>query len=319
MVSMRTRQSADRLPLTNEEIALRLEDVAGLLQTQEANLYRVRAYRTAADTLRRLECRVTDILDNQSVLGLVKLPGIGDSLARAVEELCRTGKMGLLKRLNGDREPERRFMTVPGIGPGLATRIREQLHIETLEDLENAAYDGRLAKIPGMAEKRLRAVRESLAAHFGRSAPLEQTAISQQPAVDAPLADLLDIDIEYRQRAKARQLPLIAPRRFNPTRQAWLPVLHTTREARHYTAFYSNTARAHELEKTDDWVIISRDDRDGHGQWTVFTGRYGALRGKRAVRGREAECESFYAAHPEMGVEKPLFPAAVGSQRSRQI
>src|SRR5260370_27233818 len=100
-------------------------------------------------------------------------------------------------------------MTVPGIGRGLATRIREQLRIETLEDLENAAHDGRLAKVPGMAQKRLRAVRESLAARFGRSAPLQQSARAQQPAADAPLADLLDVDIEYRQRAKARQLPLI--------------------------------------------------------------------------------------------------------------
>jgi putative hydrolase len=312
MVATNRPPFLDELPLCNEQIARRLEEIAGLLQTQDANLYRVRAYRSAADTLRRLDRPVADILDTEGVLGLAKSPGIGDSLARSVEQLCRTGKMGLLQRLRGDGEPERRFMSVPGIGPGLAARIHKQLGIESLEDLENAAYDGRLAQVPGMAQKRLRAVRESLAARFGRAAPLHQDEPSRkQDDENAPLADLLDVDQEYRQRVKAKQLPLIAPRRFNPTGQAWLPVLHTRRGSRQYTALYSNTAVAHELEKTRDWVIIYRDDHEGHGQWTVVTGRHGAPLGKRVVRGREAECEAFYAQHPEMGCEKPLFPAGV--------
>src|SRR5207237_2187889 len=211
----------DELPLSNHQIARRLEEIAGLLQAQDANLYRVRAYRAAADTVRRLDRRVADILETEGVLGLVKLPGISDSLARSVEQLCRTGKMGLLQRLRGDGEPERRFKSVPGIGPGLAARIHEQLGIESLEDLENAAYDGRLAQVPGMAQKRLRAVRESLAARFGRAAPLAQDEPSRKHDENAPLADLLDVDQEYRQRVKAKQLPLIAPQRFNPTGQAW--------------------------------------------------------------------------------------------------
>lgn len=61
------------------------------------------------------------------------------------------------------------------------------------------------------------------------------------------------------------------------------------------TALYSNTAHAHELGMTKDWVVIYRDDRDGAGQWTVVTARYGSLRGKRIVRGREAECDAFYS------------------------
>jgi DNA polymerase (family 10) len=313
MVAMRRSHQSNELPLCNEDIARRLEEVAGLLQTQDANLYRVRAYRTAAETLRRLDRQVAEVLDAGGLLGLVKLPAIGTSLARAIEQLCRTGKLGLLQRLRGDGEPERRFMSVPGIGPELAARIREQLGIESLEDLEDAAHDGRLAQVPGMAQKRLRAVRETLAARFGRAAPLRQDPPSQHADRDTPLAHLLDVDLEYRQRLKAKQLPLIAPRRFNPTGQAWLPVLHTKRESRQYTALYSNTALAHELEKTRDWVIIYRDDHDGHGQWTVVTGRYGALRGKRVVRGREAECEAFYAQHPEMGSEKPLFPAEMAA------
>ena len=68
-----------------------------------------------------------------------------------------------------------------------------------------------------------------------------------------------------RYKAATRELPLIAPRRFNPSGEAWLPILHTTRGARHYTALFSNTARAHRAGRTHDWVVIYGDD--GTGEW----------------------------------------------------
>ena len=75
--------------------------------------------------------------------------------------------------------------------------------------------------------------------------------------------------------AKQGKLPRIAPRRFNPTGDAWLPVLHTQRDGRHYTALYSNTARAHELGTTHDWVVIYRDDDQHSGSWTAITASFG--------------------------------------------
>jgi len=59
----------------------------------------------------------------------------------------------------------------------------------------------------------------------------------------------------YENRKASGQLVKIAPRRFNPSHVAWLPVLHTTRGRRHYTALFSNTALAHRLARTDDWVV----------------------------------------------------------------
>jgi putative hydrolase len=58
-------------------------------------------------------------------------------------------------------------------------------------------------------------------------------------------AELLDVDREYREKAAAGELQQIAPRRFNPSREAWLPILHTRRGNRRYTALFSNTARTH--------------------------------------------------------------------------
>jgi putative hydrolase len=191
--------------------------------------------------------------------------------------------------------PERLFETVFGIGPELASRIHAELGIETLAELEAAAYDGRLAQLPGIGQKRIRGIRESLAGRFRRRPNVPEfrprAASRNVPGVD----ELLDVDAEYRQQVARRRLPRIAPMRFNPTGEAWLPILHTVRGDRHYTALYSNTARAHELGTTHDWVVIYRDDRSGDGQWTVITSLLGKLKGKRIIRGREQECLEYYA------------------------
>jgi hypothetical protein len=115
-------------------------------------------------------------------------------------------------------------------------------------------------------------------------------ATDDQPSV----AELLDVDREYRRRAQRGELPTIAPRRFNPSRVAWLPVLHTRRGGQAYTALFSNTARAHQLGRTRDWVVIYWDHRDRDRQATVVSPRAGPLRGRRVVRGREVECFRHY-------------------------
>ena len=114
--------------------------------------------------------------------------------------------------------------------------------------------------------------------------------------LDLPVAELLSVDREYRAKAAAGELKLIAPRRFNPSRTAWLPVLHTARGARAYTALFSNTARAHEFGRTHEWVVLYVDDGRGGGerQFTVITARRGSLEGKRVVAGREIECAQYY-------------------------
>ncbi len=148
-----------------------------------------------------------------------------------------------------------------------------------------------------MGEKRIRGIREALAGRFQRQ-PAGATIQPPRPRPLAPpVAELLETDREYREKARSGRLPKIAPQRFNPTGEAWLPVLHTQRGDHHYTALYSNTARAHELGMTHDWVIIYQDDHGGHGQWTVVTSRFGPLRGHRIVRGLEAECADYYAEH----------------------
>jgi len=117
------------------------------------------------------------------------------------------------------------------------------------------------------------------------------------------IAELLDIDGSYRRLAELDRLPRIAPRRFNPEGKAWLPILHTQRGDRHYTALFSNTARAHEMGATGDWVVVYRDDDADHGQWTVITAGLGRLKGRRIIRGLEQQCAAYYATQ---GTSKPV-------------
>jgi len=77
------------------------------------------------------------------------------------------------------------------------------------------------------------------------------------------------------------------------------------RDPWHFTALFSNTARAHELNRTRDWVVIYfYDDDHDEGQHTVVTETSGRLKGRRVVRGREAECRDFYEATPAATVHR---------------
>lgn len=108
---------------------------------------------------------------------------------------------------------------------------------------------------------------------------------------------LLDLDAEYRGLAARGELPLVAPLRFNPEGHAWLPVWHTERGGFDVTVMYSNTARAFELGKRRDWVIIvyKRGMQDDHA--TVVTEHQGMLEGRRVIRARERECMRHYLGH----------------------
>jgi len=278
----------------NEDVADVLERVADLLEAQGENPYRVRAYRAGAGTLRASTQSVAEILERDGLEGVDRLPHIGKSLAAAIAEIVHTGRLGMLERLEGQVSPEDLFTTVPGIGEELARRVHAELQIETLEQLELAAHDGRLARVPGFGARRVRAVREALAGMLGRStrrrARLLGAHATPAPPERPSIETLLAVDAEYRRRAQAGELRTIAPKRFNPGGRAWLPVLHGERDGWSFTALYSNTARAHELGTTRDWVILYFE-RDGHeDQCTVVTERHGPLAGERVVRGRETEC-----------------------------
>ena len=291
-------QNGDGQP-SNREIAAVLDHIAELLDVQNANPHRVRAYRNGATRLRNTRKSVAQMVRSGDGDALQQMPDIGEGLAQVISGYVNTGRSAVLDRLQGEVSPEKLFSHVPGVGEELADRIVDQLHINTLEELEQAAYDGRLAGIDGFGPKRVNSVRVSLAGMLSRSAQRRAQQRTGGGANDGPVrpdvGTLLDVDAEYRRKAAAGDLHKIAPKRFNPENEAWLPILHTSRDPWDFTVLFSNTQRAHELDKTDDWVVIYYEKDGDENQATVITATRGALEGKRIVRGRETECQRYYA------------------------
>src|SRR5437773_8626035 len=155
------------IAMDNHQIAQQLITYAEYLEAREANLYRVRAYRRAAETVLALDRPLADLVAGEGRAGLEELPGIGSHLSYTLEEMVRTGEFRGLNSEGANIDAERVLRSLPGVGPRLARRIHEQLGISALEDLERAAHDGRLRQL-GIGPKRLRGIREALAGRFGR-------------------------------------------------------------------------------------------------------------------------------------------------------
>lgn len=277
----------------NHEIAAKLREIAALLKAQQANAFRINAYLHAADTLDNLGQNIADLMQAEGIKGLVALPGIGEGIARSIYEYIATGRMSRLENLRGAADPVALFRSIPTVGKALAERIHDRLQVDSLEALENAVGAGRLDRVEGLGIKRREAIESWLQKHLDEQhrtfRPVVQTDTG--PSVE----QVLRVDEEYRQKASADKLPRITPKRFNPENRDWLPILHTTHGHWHFTALYSNTARAHQLKRTTDWVVIYfYDDHHREGQHTVVTETHGNLRGRRVVRGREAKCEQYY-------------------------
>jgi len=281
--------------LTNRAVASKLREMAEALELQEADGFRVRAYVRAADTIDQLVKPIEKIFAEGGIEALDALPGIGRGIASAIKEMLVTGRWSQLERLKGELEPELLFQTLPGVGPELAAKIHDILDVDTLEALEVAAHDGRLETVPGVGPRRATAIRIALNERLGRRR-LRQAAIAPDHPHAAPVAMLLDVDHEYRAKSDAGTLRKIAPKRFNPTAEPWLPVLHTRRGDWEFTALFSNTKTAHDLGKTSDWVVLYHHGKgEPEQQCTIVTEGSGPCSGQRVIRGRELECAQYYA------------------------
>src|SRR5688572_13403833 len=159
---------------TNAQIAEVLERIADLLEAQEANSFRIRAYREAAQTIRNIDQSVSQLITSGMAYDLRALPHIGKGIAAVIDDYVTSGKSDLLADLEAQVSPGAVFAQVPGIGSTLAQRIVDELHIQTLSELKEAAHDGRLASIEGFGPRRVERVRTALSGMLSRSARSKQ-------------------------------------------------------------------------------------------------------------------------------------------------
>ncbi len=257
--------------MDNQTIARLLREHASRLDQEEMALFRIRGWRRAADEIEALSRPLEEIYREQGRAGLEAVPGIGDHLAYTLEGLLTTGEWRLLHPLGTAREPDRQLTSLPGIGPWLALRLREQLGITTLEDLDRALRAGRLSEV-GIGPARQRHLREALQQRLGEPAP---SGGGSEP----PVNELLQLDAEYRDRVRQQTLPL-----------PW----YVERNGVTYRLDFCRNTLARRLQRTRDWVEIRFTRADQQGQRLVVTEDRGDLQGRRTVRGRERECRVYY-------------------------
>ncbi|MEJ2339910.1 MAG: DNA polymerase/3'-5' exonuclease PolX [Gemmatimonadales bacterium] len=139
--------------IENIEIARQLSEVGDLLEIQEANPFRVRAYRNAVRTINELATPLDRMVADEE--DLTALPGIGKELARHIAELVTTGEMGVLTELR-ESVPSTlvQIMRLPGVGPKSARKLWDELGVETVEELKSAAEEGRVSELKGFGEKK---------------------------------------------------------------------------------------------------------------------------------------------------------------------
>ena len=282
----------------NRHIAKILGEVSDLLQQQNASSFRVAAYRKAADYVAGSAPNLREVRDASGLAGLEALPTIGTTIAKAVAEILDTGSLVMLARLRGSLDPEKLFQSVPTIGPRIARQLHDELHLETLEALEVAAADGRLAQLKGIGPRRVRSIRHSLESILSRRRPTLARPDGQTPPIEA----ILEVDKTYRAKAASGALAMITPKRFNPSGENRIPIMHSEIGPWRFTALFSNTANAHRFGRTQDWVVIYfEQDGTAEGQCTVVTEHQGPLAGIRVVRGFEAETARIIAQQAKTG------------------
>jgi helix-hairpin-helix protein len=143
-----------------------------------------RLYRHAAAGVRRLPKPLAEIWREQGDEGLRGLTGVGERLATALRTLVTTGRLPMLDRLRGETDPVALLESVPGIGRVLAERLHCEFGIDSLEDLEAAANDGRLSDLAGIGKKKLGGITDTLATRLGHVRRPGFTYKTDEPSVE---------------------------------------------------------------------------------------------------------------------------------------
>lgn len=147
--------------IRNTTVAEMFNTMADLLEIKGENPFRIRAYRTAAHTVYSLSSDVSELLEKGEDLS--KLPGIGKDLASKIQQIVDTGQLEVLEELKGEVPFELiSLMRIAGLGGKRIKAINSRLGIQSVEQLERAALDHKICKLPGFGEKIERSILDGI-------------------------------------------------------------------------------------------------------------------------------------------------------------
>ncbi len=189
--------------MKNQEIATLLREIADFLEINEVE-YKPRAYRRAARTIASLSEDIEDIHEQGK---LEEIEGVGESIAEKIAEYLETGDLAYYRDLRADLPIDIEALTrVEGVGPTTAKRLYQDLGVQTLEDLERAAREGKIAELEGFGETSQQNILDHIERAkagearmlLGRAFPIADTVEARLEA--APAFDRVDIVGSFRRR-----------------------------------------------------------------------------------------------------------------------
>jgi DNA polymerase (family 10) len=191
--------------LDNPEIAHTLEEVADILEFQNANPFRIRAYRNAVRTVETLTVPLRRWVEEKKPL--TDLPGIGKEMANHIQEMVETGTLGFRDELLAEVPRSLiELMRLPGLGPKKAKRIWDELQVSSVDEVEAAAKEGRIAALPGFGAKSQEKILAGIAEYrqHGSRFLLPEAERSVEPLLaylrETPEVERLEVAGSYRRR-----------------------------------------------------------------------------------------------------------------------
>jgi DNA polymerase (family X) len=152
------------MSIHNADIAAIFEEIAELLELQNENPFRIRAYRNAARQVEGMGVPVADMVAKGE--DLTDLPGIGDDLATKIQEIVATGQCKALEKLRKQVPPSiTELLKIPGLGPKRVRALYDRLKIKSIDLLAKAAQAGKIRELEGFGAKTEQTILAALAAH----------------------------------------------------------------------------------------------------------------------------------------------------------
>lgn len=145
----------------NEDFYILFNEIADLMAILNENSFKIRAYRSAARTLKEDIHPITK--KDASEEAFKKLPGIGEAIAEKMMQYIETGKIKWLEELRkAVPKPVREMLDIPHLGPNRVRDIYINLGIQSKKDLVKAAKDGRIVALPGFGDKLVESILEAI-------------------------------------------------------------------------------------------------------------------------------------------------------------
>ena len=170
------------MPIHNADIASVFGEIADLLDISGDNPFRIRAYRNASRTVMELGRELQQMVEQGE--DVTALPGIGDDLAKKIADIVRTGSTPTLDKLRKEVPAGIvELLRLPGLGPKRVKLLWKALKIESVQDLEVAAREGRVRELEGFGGKMEQQILDAIHLHADQGRRFLRAAVA--PYVEA--------------------------------------------------------------------------------------------------------------------------------------